>query len=238
MPTRTYDNNANTVNLANEPYPQPADWPDVQSWWIVYALGGNDTVLGSAYNDRIEGGDGNDTIRGYAGNDSLDGGNGTDYLYGGVGNDSANGGAGDDTLMVKTGPTHFSVRPVMMSSSQMRAPIFWMAAPVTTASGAIPETISTSITARDSTTSTTASPIQARPEPTPPMTQTTSSMSATLMPTLDMRRSAMTSGSSPMPTFPTTQMSTTPSSSKTSSLAATMSWNTSSRQTAMARFMI
>ena len=98
MPTRTYDNNANTVNLANEPYPQPADWPESQAWWSVYTLGGNDTVLGSAYNDWIEGGDGNDTLRGYAGNDYLSGGNGTDYLYGGVGNDSANGGAGNDFI--------------------------------------------------------------------------------------------------------------------------------------------
>lgn len=50
-------------------------------------LGGDDTLVGSARANRIDGEDGNDSIYGEAGNDELLGGEGADYSYGGDGAD-------------------------------------------------------------------------------------------------------------------------------------------------------
>jgi len=73
---------------------------------------GEDTLLevenlvGSRYDDKLDGdagvnklsgGFGNDGVWGQTGNDQLVGGDGADTLGGGVGNDSVNGNAGDDT---------------------------------------------------------------------------------------------------------------------------------------------
>lgn len=74
---------------------------------IVYAYGGNDTVLageandtvyGGAGNDSLNGGKGNDNLSGDAGNDTLAGGAGCNVEYGGSGNDVFVGGAGADTF--------------------------------------------------------------------------------------------------------------------------------------------
>jgi len=56
---------------------------------VAYAGGGNDSITGSSFNDRLYGENGNDTLNGEAG---------TDWLYGGAGNDTVNGGADDDYL--------------------------------------------------------------------------------------------------------------------------------------------
>ena len=75
----------------------------------IYGLGGNDTMIGSLYNDRLYGGDGDDQLYGGEGNDILIGGSGTDALYGGEGNDTLyvdkadvdiSGGTGYDTVYV------------------------------------------------------------------------------------------------------------------------------------------
>src|SRR5512134_3217623 len=55
--------------------------------WIIYALGGNDTVTGGAGKDFIIGGTGADTLNGGAGNDTLQGGTGNDSIDGGSGID-------------------------------------------------------------------------------------------------------------------------------------------------------
>ena len=55
-------------------------------------------IEGLAGNDIIDGGNGNDTLQGGEGNDIIDGGNGIDTLSGGEGNDTLNGGNGRDTL--------------------------------------------------------------------------------------------------------------------------------------------
>lgn len=69
--------------------------------------GGDDTLLGSEFeddldggtgNDDIEGGDGDDDLRGDEGDDTLDGGGGDDSLGGHEGDDDLLGGEGDDTL--------------------------------------------------------------------------------------------------------------------------------------------
>ncbi len=64
----------------------------------VSALGGNDTVVGSKYDDVMNGGGGNDVLRGREGNDILQGSNGDDILQGEAGDDGLNGGMGNDTL--------------------------------------------------------------------------------------------------------------------------------------------
>jgi hypothetical protein len=73
----------------------------------VFALGGNDTVIGSNFDDFLWGGVGNDTLAGNGGNDLLFGDLNTDSLSGGDGNDTLyddssdahiDGGAGTDAL--------------------------------------------------------------------------------------------------------------------------------------------
>lgn len=68
---------------------------------------GNDSFIGSNYDDYIYGyggmdtilgGSGNDTLGGRGDNDSVNGNDGNDTLTGGVGNDTLTGGAGDDKI--------------------------------------------------------------------------------------------------------------------------------------------
>ena len=59
---------------------------------------GHDTVLGSEYNDYIDGGDGHDYLIGFDGNDEIYGGAGEDYLLGLIGDDHLDGGSGNDRL--------------------------------------------------------------------------------------------------------------------------------------------
>jgi Ca2+-binding RTX toxin-like protein len=73
----------------------PADYPDNNR--------GNDTVIGTAQDNTIDGGNGNDFLSGKEGHDTLDGGSGKDGIRGGLGNDDLNGGAGDDWLAGESG---------------------------------------------------------------------------------------------------------------------------------------
>lgn len=59
---------------------------------------GNDTIEGSAADDKFYGGDDNDQMLGFAGRDQLFGDNGDDFISGGDGNDKIWGGAGKDTI--------------------------------------------------------------------------------------------------------------------------------------------
>ncbi|HYO09177.1 MAG TPA: calcium-binding protein [Tepidisphaeraceae bacterium] len=70
---------------------------------IVRGLGGNDTISGSSFAERIEGGAGNDSILGNGGNDTLDGGAGGDTLKGGAGNDTADYAARNANLTIGIG---------------------------------------------------------------------------------------------------------------------------------------
>jgi VCBS repeat-containing protein len=69
---------------------------------------GNDTIHGGDGNDSIVGGNGDDTVIGGRGNDILDGGNGNDILRAGDGNNSFDGGNGDDTMTAGDGNNTFS----------------------------------------------------------------------------------------------------------------------------------
>ncbi|MEQ9694052.1 calcium-binding protein [Shimia sp. SDUM112013] len=68
-----------------------------------YVLTGNDVINGSAYNDRLAGGNGADTLSGNNGNDTLDGGAGNDSLNGGGGHDLFLESAGNDIIQGGTG---------------------------------------------------------------------------------------------------------------------------------------
>ncbi|MBP1861451.1 calcium-binding protein [Rhizobium herbae] len=74
---------------------------------IVAAMGGNDRVTGSRFNDTLNGDAGNDRLRGGEGDDILAGGTGCDRLRGGAGDDVLNGGAGRDTLAGGAGHDSF-----------------------------------------------------------------------------------------------------------------------------------
>jgi Ca2+-binding RTX toxin-like protein len=73
----------------------------------VYAGNGNDTVVGTSGEDRLDGGNGNDNVYGLDGHDWLTGGNGDDALDGGTGNDRLEGERGDDRLTGGTGADLF-----------------------------------------------------------------------------------------------------------------------------------
>jgi Ca2+-binding RTX toxin-like protein len=98
------------VDLDNGANVNNATWQNVFAdsggylWNRFLAISG---VIGTAYNDRInghngvnklDGGAGNDYLDGYAGDDTLIGGSGNDRLIGGLGNDVLIGGTGTDIL--------------------------------------------------------------------------------------------------------------------------------------------
>lgn len=64
----------------------------------LFALGGNDFIVGSGDAEQISGDFGNDRILGGGGTDILFGGTGDDFLNGGQGNDFLSGEAGSNTL--------------------------------------------------------------------------------------------------------------------------------------------
>jgi Ca2+-binding RTX toxin-like protein len=65
----------------------------------INGLDGNDTITGTAFNDKINGGNGNDTVTGGSGDDRIEGGNGNDTLTGSAGNDVVTDtGDGEDTI--------------------------------------------------------------------------------------------------------------------------------------------
>lgn len=96
MASYTGTNNSEVINISSWGAPV---YPETSHG--VNAMGGNDTVYGSAYNDFLQGGTGNDVIYGNGGDDVLAGQAGSDQLYGGNGNDALWGGSvdsGADTL--------------------------------------------------------------------------------------------------------------------------------------------
>jgi Ca2+-binding RTX toxin-like protein len=78
---------------------------------MLYVDGGagDDTIIGSQFNDDLRGGDGNDQLFGGLGNDVLTGGAGNDMLHGGAGDDTLTGGTGIDQLFGGEGNDTFVV---------------------------------------------------------------------------------------------------------------------------------
>lgn len=74
------------------------DVATVKAMMLSSATVGNDTIIGYATNDTINGLAGNDTMYGRDGDDALNGGADSDILYGEAGNDNLNAGTGTNTL--------------------------------------------------------------------------------------------------------------------------------------------
>ncbi|MBI1172019.1 type I secretion protein [bacterium] len=74
---------------------------------LVYAYGGNDTVLAGAGNDIVYGGDGHDSLNGGYGNDTQYGDAGNDTLVGAAGSNTSYGGSGDDRFVGGVGADSF-----------------------------------------------------------------------------------------------------------------------------------
>ena len=64
---------------------------------------GNDSVIGSNFNDTVNAGAGDDTIIGGNGNDSIIAGDGKDTITGGLGDDTLTGGKDSDTFIFSAG---------------------------------------------------------------------------------------------------------------------------------------
>ncbi|EGJ32830.1 MULTISPECIES: calcium-binding protein [Moorena] len=64
---------------------------------------GNNTLVGTRFDDEINGFDGRDVLIGNRGDDTLNGGDDSDLLFGGRGHDSLNGGGHDDFLFGNQG---------------------------------------------------------------------------------------------------------------------------------------
>ncbi|HEX8583160.1 MAG TPA: calcium-binding protein [Allosphingosinicella sp.] len=75
----------------------PADG-SIPAGLALTGTAGNDSLVGAAGDDTIDGLDGMDRLWGGSGDDTITGGADTDYLYGEGGNDELNGGAGTDML--------------------------------------------------------------------------------------------------------------------------------------------
>ena len=88
--------NGNTIEGTGGP--DTIDCSQATHEHVIRGNGGNDTIAGSPFNDKIGGGGGKDTIRGRGGADSISGGPGFDTLHGGAGNDTIGGGPGGDFL--------------------------------------------------------------------------------------------------------------------------------------------
>jgi Ca2+-binding RTX toxin-like protein len=86
----------------------PTEGDDDLSGHSILAGGGNDTVLGTVWDDFQRGGAGNDRLLGEAGFDDLHGNMGDDTVFGGHGYDWVVGGQGND-LLYGDGPTSFGV---------------------------------------------------------------------------------------------------------------------------------
>lgn len=65
---------------------------------MIEGLGGHDTIIGNAQNNRMDGGDGHDILHGEDGNDWLYGGANNDIIYGGNGRDKLFAGSGHDII--------------------------------------------------------------------------------------------------------------------------------------------
>ncbi len=77
----------------------------VGSYWDerIDGKSGDDVLVGNSGNDTVIGGAGNDWVFGGDGNDNLDGGTDSDVVFGGDGNDIAAGGSGDDAIIAGDG---------------------------------------------------------------------------------------------------------------------------------------
>jgi len=70
---------------------------------------GNNALVGTNNDDKMNGKGGNDVLIGKDGNDNIKGGGGNDLLIGNDGNDTLEGGSGNDTLIGHAGQDVFKL---------------------------------------------------------------------------------------------------------------------------------
>ncbi len=89
----------------------------------VRALGGNDIICGSRFQDVIHAGPGNDVVVSGRGHDRIFGGPGNDNLFGEGGNDHVDGGPGRDMMAGGAGRNRYApVRKVAKSEDGLAVP--------------------------------------------------------------------------------------------------------------------
>jgi len=100
--TAIYYDSAQAINISldntSESTGGTAQGDSFQSIENVVGSDFDDTINGDLYNNIINGNAGNDTLMGGAGADTLQGGDGDDIVYGGEGSDTITGSQGEDTL--------------------------------------------------------------------------------------------------------------------------------------------
>ncbi|WP_432448284.1 M10 family metallopeptidase C-terminal domain-containing protein [Aliiroseovarius marinus] len=101
----TYFNATGSVGVDLQAVSQSGAAAGDQYVSIEHVVGSNfdDTLNGDGENNTLEGRNGNDVLEGRGGEDLLRGGNGNDQLMGGDGADEIRGGAGNDTLNGENG---------------------------------------------------------------------------------------------------------------------------------------
>ncbi|BBM04131.1 calcium-binding protein [Microbulbifer sp. GL-2] len=70
----------------------------VQNGISYFGGAGDDTITGTTYDDKMDGGTGKDTLSGEDGNDEIKGKGGDDIIYGGKGEDTIEGDEGNDQI--------------------------------------------------------------------------------------------------------------------------------------------
>ncbi len=89
------------VNMLNNVYGGAAAGDSISNMENVIGTKFDDYIQGTSANNKIIGGEGNDSLYGNGGLDFLDGGDGNDFIYasGNTGGSTILGGKGDDTLL-------------------------------------------------------------------------------------------------------------------------------------------
>ena len=130
MTTETFDPETSTLVVVGTSSSDVIDKAGSLLAVEIQGLEGNDTLIGSIFDDRLYGGGGNDHLDGGDGNDELYGGDDNDTLIGGSGADVLTGGAGDDTLVIDGADTVVSGGADMTTSSSWTpAARSWTSAP-------------------------------------------------------------------------------------------------------------
>ena len=89
------------ADLATNPAAVLALNPAIVSQFVVTPT--DNSIIGTAHKDHLNGTDGDDVILGAAGDDKLQGGKGNDYLDGGKDDDRVSGGDGNDRIYGRAG---------------------------------------------------------------------------------------------------------------------------------------
>ena len=97
------------LRFANGEEHKPQDVEQAPPAFTITGDDNDNTIVGTAGADRIDGGAGLDTLSGLEGDDVLQGGSSADRLIGGAGNDLLDGGSSEDTAVFSGNLADYSV---------------------------------------------------------------------------------------------------------------------------------